>query len=149
MWTMIKKYWLAEVVLAVAIVGLVVIWITGPKNNNQNQDVLPAPSEVQASPTPPPAAAQGYGPFAPGDATDQITQHVLQEQQNKNDYPLAGLLPHKTDLFTIDHYRDVRLLVVIVKNEADEKAATDGVDKWLVQNGFAADSHKIVWQIGN
>ena len=92
-------------------------------------------------------ARLGYGPFGPEDASDEITQHVEQSEKNQNDYPLASLLPYKTDLFTIDHYRSPRLLVVMINNETDKKTAIDGVDKWLVENGFTADSHQIVWKI--
>jgi hypothetical protein len=148
----VKKYWLIELILAIAVIGLVVLWVTSPKVGNQGQVAQPTPEtavQIKPSPTPPVAATVGYGPFAPGDSTGQITSHVQQLQQNQNDYPLANLLPYKTDLFTIDHYRDVRLLVVIIKSAADEKAAADGVGKWLVENGLAANSHQIVWQIGN
>lgn len=143
----IKKYWLAGVILVVAIAGLVVLWLTGPKTSNQGAQ--PTPTVIQTKPTPTIPVVVGYGPFAPGESTDQITKNVQQLAQNKKDYPLASLLPYTTSLFTIDHYRSPRLLVVIVKSAADEKVATDGVGKWLVEKGLAANSHQIVWQIGN
>jgi hypothetical protein len=148
----IKKYWLVEVILVVAIIGLVVLWVSSPKTGNQKQNTIPAPTNtVQIIPslTPPPAAGVGYGPFVPGESTDQITSHVQQLEQNKNDYPLAALLPYKTDLFTVDHYRSPRLLVVMVKSASDEKIAGQQVGEWLVKNGLAANSHQIVWVISN
>ena len=145
----IKKYWLIEIILIASVMGLAVLWLTTSGAGNQSQKVLPTPTAVrlQPSPTPPPAAKVGYGPFAPGESSDQITSHVQQLEQNKNDYPLAALLPYTTDLFSIDHYRSPRLLVVTVKSATDEKTAGLQVGEWLAKNGFAADSHQIVWEV--
>jgi hypothetical protein len=141
----IKKYWLILLILGVAIFGLIVFWATSEKTQRSEQGPQTIPTGViRPSPTLEP---MGYGPFKPGQSTDQITKNVQQLEQNKNDYPLAALLPYTTDLFSIDHYRSPRLLVVIVKSGADEKTAGQLVGGWLIKNGFAADSHQIVWEI--
>ena len=144
----IKKYWLVIVILLVAVIGLVALFVGGPKANTQNQQPTPTVQELPTqAPTAPPAAAKGYGPNPPGSA-NQIDQQKQQLEQNQKDYPLAALLPYRTDLFTVDHYRSPLKLVVIVKKVEDEKEAQMEIENWLVKNRLAPDSHQIIWSIG-
>jgi hypothetical protein len=146
----IKKYWLIIIIFVAAVIGITVLIISGQGENNQNQKLQPTPiteSRVAATPTAPPAAKSGFGPNPIG--STQIELQIQELEQNKKDYPLATVLPYKTDLFTIDHYRGPRLLVVIVKKESDEKAAGLQIGEWLVKNGFDANSHQIIWTISN
>jgi hypothetical protein len=145
----IKKYWLIMVVLGAVVIGVVALLIGGQNTKNQDQIPEPTPTEgpIIPSPTAPPAAQSGFGPN-PSGSEEQTAIQNQELQQNQKDYPLANLLPYKTDLFAIDHYRAPRQLVVIIQKESDEVVATKEINKWLVSNGQAASSHQIIWTIG-
>lgn len=144
----IKKYWLILVILGTVIVGVVALLISGQDTKNQQQTPTPTESPVSPSPTAPPAAQSGIGPN-PSGTEDQIAQQKQGLDQNQKDYPLAALLPYKTSLFTIDHYRGPRQLVVITESGADEKTITKEINTWLISNGQAASSHQIIWTTNN
>lgn len=146
----IKRYWLIIIILVAVIIGIISLLVSGENNNNQNQEFQLTPTNVQITitPTAPPAAKSGFGPNLATD-TGQIKLQNQELDQNRNDYPLAGLLPYKTNLFTIDHYRGPRQLVVMIKKETDKNVVQEKINNWLLGNKFEATSHKIIWTISN
>jgi hypothetical protein len=142
-----------------AVVAAVVAGLVGYQTSNQNKTTvikqikteitptvsLVTPTLVPVDKTAPPAARYGQGPNS---SPQEQAQQAADIAKNEEDYPLADLLPYKGDIFTIDHYREPKTLVVIVANAVNETAAEKEIKVWLKSNGAAPDSHTIVWEVG-
>lgn len=140
----IKKYWLVIVILGVVIIAIISLIISSKdsKNGENRPEVTKTPTI--STPTPPPAAREGFGPELT--KSDELIKTQTEElDQNKRDYPLASELPYTTELFTIDHYRDARKLVVIIKSGTNKELVTQKIYRWLKENGFEENSHEIIW----
>ena len=144
----LKKYWMVVAVLVTVIIALVALMISSRNiDQTQNQQATPTTVTRETSiptPTAPPAAGSGFGPNPSGSA-DQINRQNQELEQNQKDYPLAGILPYQTALFTVDHYRAPLQLVVIIKKESNKNLVTEMINNWLVENGLKANSHQIIW----
>lgn len=140
----IKKYWLVIVILGVVIIAIISLIISSKdgKNGEIRPEVTKTPTI--STPTPPPAAREGFGPELT--KSDELIKTQTEElDQNKRDYPLASELPYATELFTIDHYRDARKLVVIIKSGTNKELVTQRIYRWLKENEFEENSHEIIW----
>jgi len=144
----IKKYWLIIIIVGVVLIGIITLMLGSKKNTNVNTEQKQVtgilPTIDRTNPTPLPLANNGVGPK---NTAAEMALQKKELEQNKNDYPLASILPYKTDLFTIDHYRGARKLVIIIKKDTDKSTATEGIKTWLQSKGFGPTSHEFIFSI--
>lgn len=140
----LKKYWLVVIIFGVVIVAIISLIISGKETKEEDVKPETTKAPVVSTPTPPPAAREGFGPELTK-SEELIKTQTEELDQNKRDYPLASELPYSTELFTVDHYREARKLVVIIKKGTNKEVVTQKINRWLKEYGFEEGSHEIIW----
>lgn len=140
----VKKYWLVLVIFGVVMMAIISLIISGKESKDGEIQPETTKTPIVSTPTPPPAARVGFGPELTK-SEELIKTQTEELDQNKRDYPLASELPYTTELFTVDHYREARKLVVIIKSGTSKEVVTQKIYKWLIENGFEENSHEIIW----
>jgi len=121
----IKKYQLI-ILLVVVIVLLIFVKL---KSKNQS------PSNIQNTPGYSTQNSESIKPTPTINPEDDPEETLDLDY----DFPLGRILPYEGQSFRVERYKDINLLEIIIKNNADYDTAKKEIDAWLVENGVEKD----------
>ena len=78
-----------------------------------------------------------------GQATPTVMPTPIPEIKTEVIYPLIDLLPYKGKDFVVDSYNAPLTLSVITTGNI--KTVTKEVNKWMIKNKVATESHKLIF----